>query len=211
MKNRLIKLVPAYIIGILLFAPATPGFGNEGFDITLADGMVSVDAKDADVSLLLRELSARIGFKLWIPDNLQSEPISVRIDNQPIEKILRRMLADGSYALVYGDAGQVTALYVLPRGDAQSVFTQSPLIDDNALQQTLRNALESNSLPDNIKDALLNQANTDTEALKKSVTENPEEAIGSIIRALEEMGSTNSETMRQLRDKLDQQNSLQIE
>jgi len=192
------------MIGILLYAPAPPGFASDDFEIAIADGLVSIDATDADVRLLLRELSDRIGFKLWIPDNLQSEPISVRIENQPIDKILRRMLADGSYALVYGDAGKVTALYVLPRGEAQSVFAQNPLIDNNTLQQTLREALESNSLPDNVKNAMLNQANTDREALKESVTENPAEAIGNVIRILENIGSANSETMRQLRDKLEQ-------
>lgn len=180
------------------------------FEISITNDLVSLDADKADLKLVLQQLSAQSGIKLWIAKSLQPQQVSLHFEKQTMEEALRRLLEDDSYALVYDDNAVVTALYVLPPGEAALPATVKlmPQNDDNR-QQLFRDALESSLVPDNIKSALMNQFGENSEALEQSVPLQRSNALETLIQTVQQFGSANSETIRLLREKLELDNTEQ--
>lgn len=151
--NRRIEhaLAALMVTGLLCLQPG-PAFAMDAFEIEVEANRVSIDARDAPLQPLLRELASRAGFKLWMPAELSAEPISLRLENQPLEKVLGRLLADTSYALVRDDDARLSAIFVLPRGQSQSPLVSTLGADAN-LAQVLENPFAA-QLSERLNDAL---------------------------------------------------------
>ncbi len=205
------RIIPALIYGCIVWIQAIPCSAQDGFELGLSNDQVSLNAENAELNLVLQELSAQAGFKLWLSDNLPSRQVNLQTQGQSIEATLRQLLAESSYALVYDDNSMVSALYVVPPGESQPINLElEPGVND-IQQSVLQNALESKSLPDNVKAALLNQFNVNRKTKLESLALQPTESMQRVIELLEQIGSASPTTMEQLRNKLELKNTQQPE
>jgi hypothetical protein len=182
------------------------GIAQDKITIEWQDGLLQLRTDAVDLGQVLQALADQGGFKLWLSDNLPTQQVSVQLEMQSLEQILRRLLVDNSYALVYDDKAGVSALYVLPPGKQQlSRLSLTPEIDNEqqqVQQQIVQDALGSSLLPDNIKAAILDQFGTQNTELQQSVMAQRPRAIQELIDALEQMGSPSEATMQQLYERL---------
>jgi type II secretory pathway component GspD/PulD (secretin) len=205
------RLAPGLIFGSILWIQVAACFAQNSFDLNFSKDLISLNAENAELRLVLQELSTQIGFKLWISDDLEARQVSLQIEKLSIGETLRRLLADNSHALVYDDNATVIALYVLPPGEAQSESVElGSGIDDTRLQ-LLQNALISSSVRDDIKAAMLNQFNGIQDTDIQPLVVRPAQTTYRIIEVLEKIGSANPETLEQLRNNLELNEILQPE
>ncbi len=193
--------------GCIIWMLATAGLAQDAFDLKLSNDRVSLEADDAELTLVLQELSSKIGFKLWISDLLQARKVSLEIEELSIEDTLRRLLKDDSYALVLDDNAMVSALYVLPPGKAQSSNLELLPSTDDIRQRVLYDLLNTDSIAENIKATMLNQISSNNNTNVQPEAMEPAQAINRVIEVLERIGSANPETFKQLRDKLELEKS----
>ena len=184
----------------LLFSTA---YAQDNFEITLRDGLVEMQADDADLRQLLGQLAEQAGFKLWISEKLQPQPVKAALASRPLKQTLAQLLQDYGHALVYSDDGEVSALYVLPPGDEQPAMVE--LTPANETHRVIEQMLAAESIPENIKSALLQQSLNNNEAQQQSILGQRTQALTQIIEQLEKVGAASSETMLKLREKLRQE------
>lgn len=103
---------------------ASTGLARDDFTLSLSADLVSIDAEDADLRLVLQELSRQSGIRIWISDNLPMQAVTIHFNDKPMSVTLRRLLKDSNYAAVYGDNNAITALYILAPGTQQSDFIE---------------------------------------------------------------------------------------
>lgn len=74
---------------------------NEMLKIEVKDNLVSVDAKDADLSAVLKEIGRKIGIKMTVNQALVGKNISFYSDKLDVEKVLKEILHDSAYVLTF--------------------------------------------------------------------------------------------------------------
>lgn len=139
MNKRIHPALAALVVTVLLHLQPLAAFAADAFEIEVDANRVSIDARAAPLQPLLRELASKADFKLWMPAELGAEPVSLTLENQPLEKVLSRLLADTSYALVRGDDARLSAIFVLPRGESQSPLAATLTGNGSGLPQLLAN------------------------------------------------------------------------
>lgn len=201
----------ASILIVILGATfVSEGIAEEHSTLEIHDGRVTLKAESVDLQRLLQQLAAQGGFKLWLSADLPAQALDVDIDDLSMQETLRDLLVDNSFALVNDAAGSVSALYVLPVGeDAEPMNRVLGSEPAELREQMLRNALASNSLPDNIKAAMLAQFHNNGESVLQSTAAQRPAAIEKLIETLQQLGNPNSATMRQLEQSLAREISLQ--
>jgi len=172
--------------------------------LRISEQMVSLQIDQTDIRQVLEEFANQGEIKLWISDNFPGQQVSARFKNQTIETALRRLLRDINYALVFeGNGVTITGIYILPPSNTPSVA-----VDINPVQydadQSLRQALESTEIPDNIKSGLLYQAKTNNEARTSRIELQGIGALSRLIKKIELNGTANPETIHSLRASLEQ-------
>lgn len=203
-QRRLRPTVAVFCVCMLLqlMVPATAAGGIEF--LRISEQMVSLQIDQTDIRQVLEEFAVQGEIKLWISDNFPGQQVSARFKNQTIEAALRRLLRDINYALVFaGNGVTITGIYILPPGNAPSVA-----VDINPGQygadQSLRQALESTVIPDNIKSGLLYQAKTNNEARTRRIESQGIGALSRLIEKIEQNGTANPEIIHILRASLGQ-------
>ncbi len=99
-----------------------------GLDISLEDGRLTMDVRDASLSQVLRMIAAKGGFALDIAGQLDSK-VSASFENVPIERALRRIVGRSSYIIELtqstgaGAPRRIGKLYVFARGAPERVKT----------------------------------------------------------------------------------------
>jgi hypothetical protein len=79
--------------------PALAQSGSEpGLDISLADGRITMNVRDASLSRVLREIAAKAGFALDIAGE-RDPKVSASFENIPVERALRRIVGRSSYII----------------------------------------------------------------------------------------------------------------
>ncbi len=174
-------------------------------DIRLTKNLVSVNIVNAGMRNVLEKLSTLSGIKLWISDDVQPEQITAHFESQPMEEALRQLLSSCSYALICDDNASVTSLSVLPPGEAAPTNVKLIPGDNNIVSQVLIAALESNSVPDSVKAALLNQSSAE---LQQTIMAQRTQAIYKLFEHIKEVGSADPMTAHQLLEKLELQKIL---
>ncbi len=93
-----------------------------GLDISLEDGRLTMDVRDASLSQVLRMIAAKGGFALGIAGQLDSK-VSASFENVPYERALRRIVGRSSYIIELAPAAGEGA----PRRIGRlSVFARGP-------------------------------------------------------------------------------------
>lgn len=186
MKHRSTTLFSACLLACLLVPGATSVSAANKYALSLSEGLVSLDADGAGLKPLLQDLSQQSGFKLWMADNLPPRQISARFERQPLEQVLRRLLKNGSYALVLDDQSSISAIYILPPGEEQSEPPGIVLHNDSAEQIILQQFLESSSIAESIKQSLFEQFSVN-QPVPGPEPAQALPAMNSIIQALEQI------------------------
>jgi hypothetical protein len=174
-------------------------------------GELGLTAKGIDLRELLPQLAKRSGFKLWFSAALPAQPVNVDIEIMPLNDALRKLLADNSFAMVYGADGAVAALYLLPKGTSQPIKAE---IEDEATdlhEQMLKEALASPTLPDDIKAAMLSQFYNNNATQQQAAAEARPAAIEKLIEKLQQVGAASPETIQSLQQTLARERNQQIE
>ncbi len=185
--------------------------GFDNVDIRLTNDLVSANVDNADMCHVLKALSTQSGIKLWISDKIQSKQITVHFEKQPMEEALCRLLGNNSYVFVYDskdDNNSVRGVYILPPGEVPPENVKLVPGKNNIGLHVLIDSLESYSMPNNVKAALLNQVRANSSERQQTVTTQRTQAIYRLLEKLEEMGSADPETIRQLHEKFELQKNL---
>ncbi len=101
-----------------------------GLDISIENGRLTMDVRDASLSQVLRVIAAKVGFALDIAGRLDSK-VSASFENIPIERALRRIVGRSSYIIELapptgaGDARRIAKLSVFARSAPTRVETSS--------------------------------------------------------------------------------------
>ena len=99
-----------------------------GLDISLEDGRLTMNVRDASLSQVLQAIAAKEGFALDIAGKLDSK-VSVSFENIPIERALRRIVGRSSYIIELappastGAPRRIGKLTVFARGAPERVKT----------------------------------------------------------------------------------------
>ena len=113
-----------------VFALAQTG-SAPALDITLADGRLTMDVRDASLSRVLRAIAAKGGFALDIAGQLDSK-VSASFEKVPIERALRRIVGRSSYIIELapltgaGAPRRIAKLSIYARSTPARVETSSP-------------------------------------------------------------------------------------
>ncbi len=99
-----------------------------GLDISLEDGRLTMNVRNASLSRVLRAIAAKGGFALDMVGQLDSK-VSQSFENVPIERAVRRIVGRWSYVIELAQSTGADAprrigkLYVFARGAPERVKT----------------------------------------------------------------------------------------
>jgi hypothetical protein len=88
------------------------------YRIGLDDGLLTISAKNADLSRILSRVAEEADILIKFPENL-SKQITIKLSSVPVRKALRRILRGENYAFVY-EGGDISEVYVVPKSSARS-------------------------------------------------------------------------------------------
>ena len=197
---------------VFLFALlANPGFSADNIVIESRPGELGVTAKGVDLRELLPQIAEHGAFKLWVSAALPEQPVSVDIEMMPLDDALRKLLANNSFAMVYGTDGAVTALYLLPKGTSEPINAEIEDETTDLNERMLQEALASPTLPDDIKAAMLSQFYNNNAQQQQAVADVRPAAIEKLIEKLQQVGAASPETMQSLQQTLARERSQQVE
>lgn len=204
MSTKIYRILGNALTGLVLLAgTAQACAAAPALDIRLEGNRVTLDVSDADLRMVLEDLASQGGFRYWISPKLESPPVNLQVQNDALETVLRRLLDDTSYALVMDkSSGQdrVSAVYVLPRGEAATSYsTQEPVPQS---VETLQQALAAQSIPDNIRSAILDQAMATWPTSQESIEAQLQQGRTQLLEMIEIHGLANPETLQRLRESL---------
>lgn len=208
--NRVKKGYRTPCLAVLLLGGwllCAPGFAQENFEITLSDGVVVLRAENANLRQVLGQLAEQAEFKLWISEKLEPQPVNIAHSSRPLQDTLAQLLREYANAMVHNDAGEVTAVYVLPPGEAQSAGLELNPSDLN--QQVIEQMLATESLPGTIQSALTHQINTSDAGSPPATAAQRSDAMLQILEQLQNVGVTSSTAILKLQEQLERETDLQ--
>ena len=161
-------------------AAATPGGGGDVV-IEMHDGRVTIMCQDAPRGLVLERLAREAGFEL--AGDLDSQPVTLRVDAQPLELALPALLAGSSYRAQWRWEAepQRTTLAKLEVGDASTATQTAAAQPKNKLGEALRERLRAM------------REKKPNEKAKADAAQRREEHARTQADALEELRSSNPE------------------
>jgi hypothetical protein len=76
-------------------------------------GAVELDARRAKITEVLRALAAEGGFDVVLDDAVVRPPVNATLEMAPVEDVLREVLRDRNYALVYDGDDRLSQVILL--------------------------------------------------------------------------------------------------
>lgn len=179
----------------------TVAFAQSRVEIDASRNLVTIDADQADLAIVLHELALLGEFKLWMPQNLPLSRISLRVENQPLKDALRKLLVGTSYIMVNDANDAVSAIYFLPAGDGQPTDLLSPDLGGIEGRQVGDQA-QSQALIENFYKMLGDLTDMNSESILLAIPEgasNPADAmvIDGFVDELQQLLSTLPEILDQ--------------
>ena len=128
---RIKQAIWTALVAAVLFQPVSALGQTEsasGLDISLENGRLTMNVRDASLSRVLQAIAAKDGFALDMVGQLDSK-VSQSFENVPIERAVRRIVGRWSYVIELAQSTGADAprrigkLYVFARGAAERVKT----------------------------------------------------------------------------------------
>lgn len=183
---------------------------NANLSLSVTGELISGRIDNVPIRQVLHELSTKTQIKVLISEKLKPTRVTAYFSALTLDNALRSILGNSSYVLVYdgkGDNALVTAVYVLPSSEALPVSDATEESHSVKLQ-VLKNALQSRTIPDNIKAALLAQASSNVAEPQRAGRALRAEAIQALLEHIKAVGAAQPETIRQLRKSYELQKTL---
>ena len=196
----------------------------ESLDIRLSDKLVSVNVNNVPMRCVLRKLSIESGVQTRVFDKVRSREITANFYKLPLDEAYRRLLLGENYIMMNDSKGgpsAVTRVYILPLGmgqfdgqievhSAKETLNQSkPMLNNLRASESemLATVISSDSIPDNIKEAIINQVSSRSGELTKTVSAQRNQAIYKLIERIEKTGGAAPETIGKLHEEYEKQNA----
>ena len=134
------------LAGILLIAPATaPQSGGAlaaaekqrtSIHVTIAQGLLTVDLRDAPLADVLQAIAEKASFRLTLRGDL-STPVTWSFTGVPLAKGIERLVGDNSLMMIHvptNDASLLSQVWVRAPGKRMVMFEPSPSPDPAVYQ-----------------------------------------------------------------------------
>ncbi len=117
--RRIISALSAAIVALATGAstatePVDAGVAPAGFELELKAGLVTIEARDAPLSEIVRAIGDHAGFEIILMDDIDI-PLSASFQDLSVEDALERLLQDADWVVTYGLPEQGTTNRVITR------------------------------------------------------------------------------------------------
>lgn len=182
--------ISVWPIGMLLvLAFFSQSCGNPGQDspkpglvsapkmtVTAMAGLVSLEVQNALLGAVLTELGQRTEIRFIIPEEMQSEPLTLSLQQRPVEEVLQQVLTGKSYSVQYRLEGERQVIVEVDLSAPQSQMVSRTLLGRQPINSGPAN--QSSSLPMTSNETKPLAVRTDLELLnlEQSLRESPDPA-----------------------------------
>jgi hypothetical protein len=198
-----------------ILSPANASFEDSDFNrdygelnLRIDENGVSVDLDQIPLAGVLNRIAAITGIHVWISESVRAEPVTDQFQNMPLEQALKRLLRGQSFALIHrgtGDDQAVTDVFVVAKaGQAPSNSNGQGQVSDQIDPNVLVESLAPGTLPDHMKDALLEASAPIPSELQHVLAGSKPGAMAKLLERLEAGNARGSDATRQLRENLRQ-------
>lgn len=170
-----ILLISAIMASFSLVSAASEEVRKLHFVIN-SDGTFNVTAQSIQLEVLLLKISETAHVKIYVDSESKKRTVTINEQSIPLIQLLRQIAGD-NYAMVY-DGLNVTALHVLPQGNAQSAKSAASIADFSGQVKISNQRARMFFMPaDNTKSAIDNYIKKRHEALVKLSKEDPSKEL----------------------------------
>lgn len=97
-----------------------PGAFGAGAQLKLAS--VSIKADNKPLTQVLDEISEASGYTIQFDEEWGNEPVSLSIENKPLDKALNRVLANLNHAVIWNEAEKKISIFIIGKtGSGKSI------------------------------------------------------------------------------------------
>ena len=101
----------------LVFVPEVP---DAGAQLKLAS--VSIKADNKPLTQVLEEISEASGYTIKFDEEWGNEPVSLSLENKPLDKALNRVLANLNHAVIWNEAEKKISIFIIGKtGSGKSI------------------------------------------------------------------------------------------
>jgi hypothetical protein len=86
--------------------------------VTIQDGRISVDLKEASLVSVARDIERQSGISFKGDESLVEESVSLAFKDLPLEQGIKRILATVNYSLLYDSRGEISEVMIMSEGSA---------------------------------------------------------------------------------------------
>ncbi len=91
----------AGLVALSILAEPPQAFSQNQARVSYSDGRLSVDATEVPLHSVLRTVAEMTGLEIFVSEDLQGERVTARVEHQPLEAALKRLLRRFSHAMTY--------------------------------------------------------------------------------------------------------------
>jgi hypothetical protein len=124
-KKRTISLLFLAGCALLFMLLIEPAWAMTKAKVSFEGGNLTVDAQKSPLFPLLESIAQAAGIHILVSKDLKPCDVTIRIEGQPIEGALKRILSSYSYVMIYeneGGAVRLSAVKVYPQGENPGTF-----------------------------------------------------------------------------------------
>ena len=120
---------PVCFLAILLTHPAVPSFRAETAGQT---PLISLDAKDQNLKGVLEEIAERTGYRIYLNEDWEKKPISIKLDNETLRASISRLLRGLNYAITWDESKKTITLFICHPGKCSGIMWDVSLSGQSA-------------------------------------------------------------------------------
>lgn len=106
---------------------ASPELSGRSLEVSVEDGKLTLNSDGASLKSILEELARQARLRVHIPDVLEQRPVSISLQQVPLEKGISRLLKGMSYTMVHDASSNAGKCYEVKGDDA--IYRAGPGID----------------------------------------------------------------------------------
>lgn len=182
--------IPVWRIGLLLVLTFfSQSCGNPGQDnprtglmsapkmtVTAMAGLVSLEAQNSLLGEVLEELGQRTEIRFTIPEEMKSEPLTLSMQQRPVEEVLQQLLMGKYYSVQYRVEGDKQVIVGIDLSIPQSQMVSRTLSGTQPANSGLDNQNVSSPTISNETKTLAVRTDIELLNLEQSLRESPDPA-----------------------------------
>ena len=114
MKLNLRRLrVLVCFLAILLTHPTFPSFSA---DTAGHAPLISLEAKDESLKGVLKKIAKQTGYRIYLNEEWEKQPISIKLHNETLRGSIRRLLRGLNHAITWDESKKTLSLFICHPG-----------------------------------------------------------------------------------------------